>query len=98
MARDLRQISAALKMITDMERIGDQAGDISEIIQCADVRKLAEKFDVAAMAQATIQMVNESVDAFVKKVTEATNGKAVIELLGTPYYADNDGELLIFEE
>lgn len=69
-ARDLRQISAALKMITDMERIGDQAGDISEIVQCADVRELAEKFDVAAMAQAAIQMVNESVDAFVKKDLE----------------------------
>ena len=47
---------------------------------------------------ARLMLPKADVDAFVKKVTEATNGKAVIELLGTPYYADNDGELLIFEE
>ena len=47
---------------------------------------------------ARLMLPEADVDAFVKKVTEATNGKAVIELLGTPYYADNDGELLIFEE
>ena len=51
-ARDLRQISAALKMITDMERIGDQASDIAEIVRflggrstadCADIGKMAKK-------------------------------------------------------
>lgn len=47
---------------------------------------------------ARLMLPEADVDVFVKKVTEATNGKAAIELLGTPYFADNDGELLIFEE
>ena len=50
-AGDLRSISAALKMISDMERIGDQAGDI------INIRKMAED---------TVRMVTESIDAFVK--------------------------------
>ena len=54
-AKDLRQISAALKMITDMERIGDQAEDIAEILR--------------EMARSTIKMVTESVDAYVKHDT-----------------------------
>ena len=55
-ARDLRLISAALKMITDMERIGDHAGDISEEIQ--------------GMAKETTDMVIKSIDAFVKRDME----------------------------
>ena len=68
-AKDLRQISAALKMITDMERIGDQAEDISEIITYMD-RPGGEKSAVLQeMARATIKMVTDSVDAFVKRDT-----------------------------
>ena len=55
-AGDLRQISAALKMITDMERIGDQAEDIAEII--------------AKMAKAATKMVTNSIEAFVKRDVE----------------------------
>ncbi len=69
-ARDLRQISAALKMITDMERIGDQAEDISEIITFLKGRSGQECSDINEMAKATIKMVTESVDAFVHKDTE----------------------------
>ena len=69
-ARDLRQISAALKMITDMERIGDQAEDISEIITFLKGRSGQECGDINEMAKATIKMVTESVDAFVHKDTE----------------------------
>ena len=69
-ARDLRQISAALKMITDMERIGDQASDISEIVQTVDVQKFAHELDLASMADAAVRMVTESVDAYVKKDLE----------------------------
>ena len=65
-ASDLRQISAALKMITDMERIGDQASDIAEIIRFLGGRSTADCEDIGRMAQATIKMVTESVDAFVK--------------------------------
>lgn len=66
-AKDLRQVSAALKMITDMERIGDQAEDIAEIIRFLGGRTGGECEYIALMAQATIKMVTESVDAFVKQ-------------------------------
>ena len=65
-ARDLRQISAALKMITDMERIGDQAEDIAEIICSIDVYPAGNSGLLREMADAAIKMVTESVDAFVK--------------------------------
>ena len=68
-ARDLRQISAALKMITDMERIGDQADDISEIIIYLDSRTAEHDDLLRSMARATIKMVTESVDAYVKHDT-----------------------------
>ena len=67
-ARDLRQISTALKMITDMERIADQATDISGI--CVDLasQEYIRKLDhIVQMAEATIKMVTDSIDAFVKK-------------------------------
>ena len=66
-ARDLRQISAALKMITDMERIGDQAEDIAEIITFLNGRTMNGVEHIEDMARETIKMVTESVDAFVKK-------------------------------
>ena len=65
-ARDLRQISAALKMITDMERIGDQAEDIAEIVPFLGVRGAEDLGILREMAQMTIKMVTESVDAYVK--------------------------------
>ena len=68
-ARDLRQISDALKMITDMERIGDQADDISEIIIYLDSRTAEHDDLLRSMARATIKMVTESVDAYVKHDT-----------------------------
>ena len=66
-ARDLRQISAALKMITDMERIGDQAEDIAEIIGYLNGENRNSSVPVQEMAQATIKMVTESIDAYVNK-------------------------------
>ena len=66
-ARDLRQISAALKMITDMERIGDQAEDIAEIIRFLGGKTAGESINVCDMAAETISMVTDSVDAYVKK-------------------------------
>lgn len=64
-AKDLRQISAALKMVTDMERIGDQAADIAEIVSMAHVTAGDETLPIREMATATIQMVTQSIDAFV---------------------------------
>ena len=65
-AKDLRQISAALKMITDMERIGDQAEDIAEIVTFLKGRTGQNDDLLREMARSTIKMVTESVDAFVK--------------------------------
>lgn len=69
-ARDLRQISAALKMITDMERIGDQAEDIAEIIPLLNGRTGSELADFKHMAETTCKMVTDSIDAYVKKDIE----------------------------
>lgn len=69
-ARDLRQISAALKMITDMERIGDMASDIAEIEKSydqKDMKYVKELYHIPQMADAAIEMVNKSVEAYVKK-------------------------------
>ena len=67
-ASDLRLISAALKMITDIERIGDQAADISEIVVMMDGAPYAQKLvHIPQMADATVKMVTDSIDAFVKK-------------------------------
>ena len=68
-AKDLRQISAALKMITDMERIGDQAEDIAEIITFLGGRGAENSQLLREMARSTIKMVTESVDAYVKHDT-----------------------------
>lgn len=66
-AGDLRLISAALKMITDMERIGDQAADIAEIVAYVDLTDNINKLHISDMATATIKMVTDSIDAFVKR-------------------------------
>lgn len=65
-AKDLRMISAALKMITDMERIGDQAEDIAEIIPFVCGKTPEDPELLHQMAQDVIKMVTESVDAYVK--------------------------------
>lgn len=66
-ARDLRQISSALKMISDMERIGDQAADIAEISKYVQVRQNASKIHIGDMAKATTKMVTESIDSYVNR-------------------------------
>lgn len=72
-ARDLRMISAALKLITDMERIGDQASDIAEIINFLDGRSIEECEYIGEMAKAAIRMVTDSVDAYVKQDVDAAH-------------------------
>ena len=69
-ASDLRTISSALKMISDMERIGDQASDIAEIAEYAYGSGMESETHIADMARATIQMVTDSIDSFVKKDIE----------------------------
>lgn len=76
-ASDLRLISSALKMISDMERIGDQASDITEIARYVTESGLDSAIHIADMAKATIQMVTESIESFVKK--DANLAHAVIK-------------------
>ena len=66
-ARDLRTISSALKMVTDMECVGHQAADIAEIITMANISASDDTLHISDMARSTIKMVTESIDAFVKK-------------------------------
>ncbi len=69
-AGDLRQISAALKMITDLERIGDQANDIADIVSTIEGVEQGNAERLRAMAQAAIHMVTASVDAYVRQDVE----------------------------
>ena len=73
-ATDLRVISSALKMISDMERIGDQASDIAEIVCFVNRSSIGSKVHIADMARATINMVTDSVESFVKKDINLANG------------------------
>ena len=76
-ASDLRFISSALKMITDMERIGDQAADIAELsIYLSQGANFVEFQHIEKMAKETIDMVTSSIDAFVHR--DFTLAKAVI--------------------
>ena len=69
-ARDLRQISAAMKMITDMERIGDQAEDIVEIVPYMNAHPDGKFPMIREMAKAAQTMVTEAIDAYVKQDLE----------------------------
>lgn len=75
-AKDLRAISSALKMITDMKRIGDQSADIAEITALANTKLSNDTDDIRNMALSVIKMVTDSIDAFVKQNTSIA--KAVI--------------------
>lgn len=73
-ASDLRLISSILKMITDLERIGDQAQDISEIVIILSKTDFIKNLvHLPKMAEATIKMVKQSIDAFVNKDIELAN-------------------------
>ena len=66
-AKDLREISAALKMISDLERIGDQAADIAELTRFVRLPDGSGMLHIADMARAVIAMVTDSVDSFVRR-------------------------------
>lgn len=69
-ARDLRQISSALKMITDMERFGDQASDIAEIVVSAQLSEATDFPKIVEMSVEVTHMVEDSIKAFVDKNLE----------------------------
>ena len=93
-AGDLRQISAALKMITDMERIGDQAEDIAEILPFLNDRTLPEHIKIREMAKATIRMVTDSVDAYVKQDTSIAKAVIASDDMVDDYFIDIKSSLI----
>lgn len=66
-AGDLHLISASLKMITDIERIGDQASDIAEIVMHLDYTEQEQFSVIYEMADIAISMVNDSINAFIRR-------------------------------
>lgn len=81
-AKDLRVVSSALKMITDMERIGDQAEDIAEISLTMKNKK--EYLNINKMADATTKMVADSIGAFVNK-----DANLALSVINSDDYVDN---------
>lgn len=73
-ARDLRTISSALKLISDMERIGDQAADIAELSAQFATVAIPGRVHIGDMARAAIRMVTDSVEAFTKKDLNMAQG------------------------
>lgn len=77
-ARDLRTVTAAMRMVTDMERIGDHAADISEITILMGQNSQIDKFEhISKMATETMVMLNHSIEAYVEK--DVVKAKEVIE-------------------
>ena len=77
-ATDLRNVTAAMKMVTDMERIGDHAADISEITILMGQESRVDQFEhIAKMANETMIMLNHSIEAYVEK--DAEKARRVIE-------------------
>ena len=69
-ASDLRLISSTLKMITDLERIGDHATDIAEILETGSIKVPAKDIDLAKMAEIAMDMINRRVESYVQKDLE----------------------------
>ena len=78
-ASDLRLISAAMRMIADMERIGDQAADISELVLYLSCEPYAKRLEhLCSMADAAVEMVSGSIEAYVNR--DVARARRVIEM------------------
>lgn len=93
-ARDLRQISSALKMISDMERIGDQAADIAEIAEYILQQKVRPQIHIKDMAKEAIKMVTDSIDSFVKKDLELAHAVIAYDDVVDNYFTQIKNELV----
>lgn len=93
-ARDLRTVSSALKMISDMERIGDQASDIAEMVCFVNSARLTGKVHIADMAKATIKMVTQSVDSFVKSDADLARSAIALDDTVDNLFLKVKGELI----
>ena len=94
-ASDLRKISAALKMISDMERIGDQASDIADMVPYIRFSEAKSKVHIEAMAKATVKMVTDSVDAFVQDDLDLAQRVIDSELIDLIYAKDIDAKVAL---
>jgi phosphate transport system protein len=73
-ASDLRIVTAASRIIADMERIGDYAADVSEVVLSMDGRDYLSCLDeIDSMAEAAVKMLGESVDAYIRQDMELVN-------------------------
>lgn len=80
MAKDLRFIATAMKIITDLERIADHAVDIAKItIRLADEKYIKELIDIPRMGEITTKMIKESIDAYVNQDAEKAREVAKID-------------------
>ncbi len=95
-ARDLRQISAALKMITDMERIGDQASDIAEIIISEKKSQRADIPMIGRMSEAAAKMVRDSITAYVNRDLELSRSVMEADDVVDGLFEENKQELIEF--
>ena len=93
-ARDLRVISSALKMISDMERIGDQASDIVELAQYIKKSDVKYKTHLSDMANEVIKMVTKSIKSFVKKDIEMARNVIVYDDVVDNYFEEIKKELI----
>ena len=95
-ARDLRTISSALKMISDMERIGDQATDIAEIAQFIQGMHEQTNATLHTMASAATSMVREAVDSFVRRDMELARKVIADDDLVDSLFTDTKEQLIGF--
>ena len=93
-ARDLREISAALKMISDLERIGDQASDIAELTAYLHMSDSPGILHIADMARAVIAMVTDSVDSFVRRDLTLARGVCAADDRVDALFDEVKGELI----
>lgn len=93
-ARDLRTISAALKMVTDMERIGIQACEIAEIISVGNIEQATDKVDFQKISDAVSNMVHMSLQAFGDKDMELANEVLKYDDVVDNLFCDIRGDLV----
>ncbi|MDD6307895.1 MAG: phosphate signaling complex protein PhoU [Clostridia bacterium] len=93
-ASDFRTVSSALKMISDMERIGDQASDIAEMAEYVNCSGLKSEIHIADMARATIQMVTDSIASFVKKDVDMAQSVIIHDDIVDDLFDKIKGELI----
>lgn len=93
-AKDLRVISSALKMISDMERIGDQASDIAELAEYIQDSNIKYKLHLNDMADEVIKMVTNSIDSFVNKDLEMARKVIVYDDIVDNYFAEIKKDLI----